>query len=159
MAVILIVGDETETQEAIAQVLGAMGHVVVRAADGRDGLDGFLRHRPRLVLCDIAMPERDGLEMIVALRGDGIEVPIVVMLEPGAAQAMIAALRGDGTQGPVMVADPDAAQAGLLLDLALALGANGALLKPVLVSDLLNTVAELLAAPAIPDERSCAGRR
>jgi len=160
LAVILIVGDETETQEAIAQVLGAMGHVVVQAADGRDGLDSFLRRRPRLILCDIAMPERDGLEMIGALRGDGIEVPIVVMLEPGAAQAMIAALRGDGIEVPVEgLQEPDAAQASLLQDLALALGANGTLLKPVLVSDLLNTVAGLLAAPAVPDRRSCAGNR
>jgi CheY-like chemotaxis protein len=131
VAIVLVVEDETEAREAIAQVLGAAGHVVVQAADGRDGLDSFLRNRPRLILCDILMPERDGLEMITALRRDGIQVPVVAMLEP------------------------DAAQASVLLDLAIGLGANGVLLKPVLVSELLKITAELLA-PAAPDTKPCA---
>jgi CheY-like chemotaxis protein len=120
VATILVVEDEMEAREAIAKVLNAAGHVVVQAVDGRDGLDRFVRHRPGLILCDILMPERDGLEMITALRGDGIEAPVVAMLEP------------------------QAAQASLLLDLAMALGANGVLLKPVLVSDLLNVTTKLL---------------
>jgi two-component system, chemotaxis family, chemotaxis protein CheY len=126
VATILVVEDETEAREAIAKVLSAAGHVVVQAVDGRDGLDRFVRHRPGLIFCDILMPERDGLEMITALRGDGIEAPVVAMLEP------------------------EAAQASLLLDLAMALGANGVLLKPVLVSELLNITAKLLTlAPLI----------
>ena len=157
MAVVLIVEDEAEAREAIAQVLDAAGHVVVQAADGREGLDSFLRHRPGLILCDILVPERDRLEMIAALRGGGIEVPVVAMLEPDTAQALIAALRGDGIEIPVAARlEPDEAQAALLLDLALALGANGVLLKPVLVSELLNTAAEL-AAPAALDLMPCAG--
>jgi CheY-like chemotaxis protein len=129
VATILVVEDEAEAREAIAQVLGAAGHTVIQAVDGRDGLDRFRDHRPRLVLCDILMPERDGLEMITALRGDGIKVPIVAMLEP------------------------ESAQSNLLLDLALALGANGVLLKPVLVSELLHTAGALLA-PRLPGLRS-----
>jgi CheY-like chemotaxis protein len=146
VAVVLVVEEETEAREAIAQVLGAAGHVVAQATDGREGLDSFLRHRPRLILCDILVPERDGLAMIAALRSGGIEVPVVAMLEPESAQSLIAALRGDGIEVPVVAGlEPDAAQASLLLDLALALGANGVLLKPVLVSELLKTAAELLA--------------
>ncbi|WP_293368808.1 response regulator [Phenylobacterium sp.] len=126
MATILVVEDETEVREAIAKVLGAAGHKVVQAVDGRDGLDRYHEHRPKLILCDILMPERDGLEMITALRGDGIQVPVVAMLEP------------------------DAAQANLLLNLAMALGAREVLLKPVMVSELLHTTAKLLA-PVLPN--------
>ena len=128
MATILVVEDEAEAREAIAQVLSAAGHTVLQAVDGRDGLDSVRLRRPKLVLCDILMPDRDGLEMITALRGDGIEIPFVAMLEP------------------------DAAQADVLLDLALALGADGVLMKPVLVSELLQTTADLLA-PALPQLR------
>jgi CheY-like chemotaxis protein len=121
VATILVVEDEALAREAIAQVLSAAGHTVVQAVDGRDGLDSFLRCRPGLILCDILMPERDGLEMITALRRDGIRVPVVAMLEP------------------------QAAQANLLMDLALALGADDVLLKPVLVSELLHIAARFLA--------------
>ena len=63
--------------------------------------------------------------MITALRRDGIQVPVVAMLEP------------------------QAAQANLLMELALGLGADDVLLKPVLVSELLYTAAKFLA-PARP---------
>ena len=125
MATVLVVEDEAGAREAISQILSAAGHAVVQAADGREGLDRFHHHRPRLIFSDILMPERDGLELITALRGDGIKVPIVAMLEP------------------------EAAQADLLMGLAMALGANAVLLKPVLVSELLQTASTLLA-PALP---------
>jgi len=122
VATVLVVEDETEARAAIAEVLSAAGHTVIQAVDGRDGLDRFREHRPRLILCDILMPERDGLEMITALRGDGIKVPIVAMLEPEAAESKV------------------------LLNLAMTLGADGVLLKPVLVSELLSVTGKLLAA-------------
>jgi CheY-like chemotaxis protein len=121
VATVLVVEDETEARRAIAQVLSAAGHTVIEAVDGRDGLDRFERHRPRLILCDVLMPERDGLQVIAALRGDGIGVPIVAMVEPAAADAKV------------------------LMDLALTLGADGVLLKPVLVSELLKITGRFLA--------------
>jgi CheY-like chemotaxis protein len=66
------------------------------------------------------MPARDGLEMIGALRGAGNEIPIVAMVEQ------------------------DAAHAAVLQDLATGLGANAVLLKPVMVTELLEAVASLL---------------
>ena len=109
-----------QAREAIAKVLEAAGHTVVQAADGRSGLDSFVRRRPTLIFCDILMPDQDGLEMITALRRDGIQVPVVAMLEP------------------------QVTQANLLMELALGLGADDVLLKPVLVSELLYTTTKFL---------------
>jgi CheY-like chemotaxis protein len=119
---ILLVEDELEEREAIAHVLRARGHTVFEAADGRAGLDQYHLNRPAIILCDILMPERDGLEMISALRADGVKTPIIAMVEP------------------------DAPQAELLRDLAKGLGADTVLPKPVMVSDLLRVVEPLLAA-------------
>lgn len=121
MATILLVEDEAEERRAVAQILAAGGHAVIEAVDGRDGLNKFKLAQPSLVICDILMPERDGLEVIGALRRAEIKVPIIALLE----------LRA--TQGAV------------LLDLATAMGANAVLLKPVLVAELLETMRPLLA--------------
>jgi CheY-like chemotaxis protein len=112
-------------------MLRAEGHAVLEAEDGRDGLDQFYLHQPELVICDILMPERDGIEMIGGLRGAAIEVPIVAMLEVNAVQAP------------------------LLLDLAIAFGANAVLLKPVTGYELFTTVASLLGTPATVARRYC----
>lgn len=129
MVNILVVEDEAEARGAVAQMLRAQGHAVLEAVDGRDGLDQFYLHQPELILCDILMPERDGIEMIGGLRGAAVTVPIVAMLEVTAAQAT------------------------LLLDLAIAFGANAVLLKPVAGRELLATVDSLLAAPAAARQR------
>lgn len=130
---ILVVEDEAEVRGAIARTLRAEGHAVLEAGDGQDGLDQFYRHKPDLIICDILMPDRDGIELIGALRGAAIKVPIVAMLEV------------------------EAAQAPLLLDLAIAFGANAVLLKPVAGYELLATVGSLLAAPAMAPRRYCEG--
>ncbi|HEX2815647.1 MAG TPA: response regulator [Phenylobacterium sp.] len=126
MATILVVEDEAEVRDAIAQILRAGDHTVIEAADGRDGLDQFYLRQPNLIICDILMPERDGLELIGALRDAGIEVPIIAMLEQ------------------------DAGQAAVLQDLAIGLGANALLAKPLLATELLETLAPLLSSVAPP---------
>jgi CheY-like chemotaxis protein len=123
---ILVVEDDAEERGAIVQILRARGHTVIEAQDGRAGLDQFHLRRPAMILCDILMPERDGLEMIGALRADGVETPIVAMVEQ------------------------DAPQAALLKDLARGLGADAILLKPVMVTDLLQIVEPLLAIGSDP---------
>jgi CheY-like chemotaxis protein len=123
---ILVVEDDPEERGAIVQILRARGHTVIEAQDGRGGLDQFHLRRPAMILCDILMPERDGLQMIGALRADGVETPIVAMVEQ------------------------DAPQAAVLKDLARGLGADAILLKPVMVTDLLQIVEPLLAAGSDP---------
>jgi two-component system alkaline phosphatase synthesis response regulator PhoP len=75
---ICIVEDDDKTAAAIALYLEHEGYRVLRAADGRAGLDLALRERPDLVLLDMLMPEFDGLEVCRALRRVS-QVPIIVL--------------------------------------------------------------------------------
>jgi CheY-like chemotaxis protein len=41
---------------------------VLEAVNGREGIDLALRHRPRVIICDLMMPERDGMDVLRAIR-------------------------------------------------------------------------------------------
>ena len=67
MARILLIDDEKLIRALLRSVLEGAGHQVSEAANGRDGL-GLYRQQPvDLVITDIAMPERNGLELILDL--------------------------------------------------------------------------------------------
>ncbi len=68
MAKILIVEDEDELRELMAEYLGSVGHDVIQACHGREGIDLFARDPPDLVLSDISMPIMDGYQLLTAIR-------------------------------------------------------------------------------------------
>src|SRR5690349_994065 len=79
MARILIIDDETALRLWLRVVLEGAGHQVVDAPDGTAGLQALRRQPADLVLCDVFMPERDGLETIRALRREFPHVRVVAM--------------------------------------------------------------------------------
>ena len=68
MALILVVDDDAAVRDSIATILALDGHEVIEAADGRAGEAEIRRRVPDLVILDIFMPERDGLETIRSIR-------------------------------------------------------------------------------------------
>jgi two-component system cell cycle response regulator CpdR len=62
---ILLIEDEVPFRELLSTVLSCVGYSVLTAGDGKTGLDLLSRHRFRLVITDIFMPENDGLEVIM----------------------------------------------------------------------------------------------
>ena len=78
---ILIVDDNRDAAEALAELLRDFGHDVSTAFDGRSALDSATTHRPELVLLDISMPEMDGFEVAHRLRQEvGLQDAILVAL-------------------------------------------------------------------------------
>src|SRR3954454_11079410 len=79
---ILLVDDDDELRESIAEGLEAAGFVVIRAADGHDAL-GHLRHesRPALVLLDLLMPGMNGWQLCEVIHADPAlaDIPIVAL--------------------------------------------------------------------------------
>ena len=57
---ILLVDDSADVRVA----LESEGYSVLEAADGREGVRLYREHRPALVLVDIVMPEKDGIETV-----------------------------------------------------------------------------------------------
>ncbi len=79
MAFILVIDDDVGTQELIKFVLQKAGHQVLCAQDGVAGLQALRQHPADLVLCDLFMPKKDGLETIRELHRDFPQVKVVAI--------------------------------------------------------------------------------
>jgi CheY-like chemotaxis protein len=66
---VLVIEDEPALRGLVGLFLAAAGHTVVEAGDGREGLEAFRREVPDLVLCDLFLPEVDGLAVVQNLGG------------------------------------------------------------------------------------------
>lgn len=79
MARVLVIDDDPRLREVMVALLSEAGHAVDQAADGREGLERFAAAPADVVLCDIIMPGREGLETISELRAAAPDLPIVAM--------------------------------------------------------------------------------
>jgi CheY-like chemotaxis protein len=118
---ILLIDDDALVRQSLTIVLEYAGYEVHCAADGRQGLAAFRERRPDLVISDIVMPEKEGIETIMELRILSHSCPII-------------AISGGGRFGR-----------SDFLTVAKALGANATLSKPFEAEDLLRMVASYLA--------------
>ncbi|MBI1181962.1 MAG: response regulator [Alphaproteobacteria bacterium] len=91
MSRILVVDDEAAIQRLVSAVLARGGHAAVAAATGRAALAEFERAAPDAAIVDLGLPDRDGLELIAALRSRST-VPILVLSARDATAEKIAAL-------------------------------------------------------------------
>lgn len=81
MKTVLIAEDEEELADLLSGFLRDSGYRVVCAANGKQALTAMDAVRPDLVLCDIMMPELDGLSLARRLAGHPLhsDVPVVLM--------------------------------------------------------------------------------
>jgi DNA-binding response OmpR family regulator len=77
MATILLIEDEQMLIDTLEIVLSKAGHQVVTAGNGVIGLEKFGESRPDLVITDIIMPEKEGLDTISEIRERDKTVPIL----------------------------------------------------------------------------------
>lgn len=85
MARILVIEDETDIQSLIRFNLERDGHQVVVSSSGGDGLHELRRNTYDLVLLDLMLPDRDGLEVCRVMRADPAmaAVPIIMVTAKG----------------------------------------------------------------------------
>ncbi len=81
-ATILVVDDDPEIREVLTIALTLAGHVTHEAADGAAALQMAEAVRPDLVVLDIGLPERDGLDVCRELRAKG-PVPVLFLSARG----------------------------------------------------------------------------
>jgi two-component system chemotaxis response regulator CheY len=75
---ILIADDSRVMRQIVTRALRQAGfgdNELVEASDGRQAYDAIVAHRPDLVLSDWNMPELTGIEVLRAVRADGVTVP------------------------------------------------------------------------------------
>jgi two-component system, chemotaxis family, chemotaxis protein CheY len=68
MARILLIDDDDIVRKMLCRVLSHAGHIVIEACDGSEGLAKFSESEAELVITDLVMPEKEGLEVIMELR-------------------------------------------------------------------------------------------
>ena len=107
MPTALIIDDEPDVREGLRVTLEHLGYEVYEACDGQEGIDAFKQKPADLVVTDIFMPQKDGIEVIRELRALSTSVTVV-------AASGRAGVRGKS-----------------LLRYALDLGADYALKKPI----------------------------
>lgn len=77
MTRILVIDDDAASRAAISATLRDAGFEVVEAANGAEGLAAHVAQRTDLVITDMVMPEKDGIETIRALREHAPAPPII----------------------------------------------------------------------------------
>lgn len=77
MAKVLVVEDDESFRTMLEMKLRKLGHDVYSAANGCAALELALEHNVDLVITDIIMPEREGLEVILDLRRGAPHIPII----------------------------------------------------------------------------------
>jgi DNA-binding response OmpR family regulator len=125
MARILVIDDDELIRGTVQAILASEGHEAILAADGEDGVRQFHRQPVDLVLCDVFMPHKEGLETVREIRQLSAGTPIISMTGsiPG----------GEGGR-----LDPD------FLRMSSALGATRTIGKPFRPRELLALVRECL---------------
>lgn len=76
---VLLVEDEAKIRDLLAGVMEKVFKKVITAQNGEEGLKKFKKFNPNIVITDILMPIRDGLEMSKDIRAISPETPIVVL--------------------------------------------------------------------------------
>jgi DNA-binding response OmpR family regulator len=120
MSLVLVIDDDAQIRRMARRILSGAGHAVIEAEHGDVGLGLLRRDHPALVLTDLVMPKKEGIETICEIRRMRPETGIIAM-------------SGTGTS------------ADLYLRVAGKLGADAVLPKPFRAAELLDTVARVLA--------------
>jgi twitching motility two-component system response regulator PilH len=67
---VLVVDDSATIREIVGDALREVGYQVEMAADGEDGLEKARRLLPDVVILDLTMPKRDGLDVATDIKAD-----------------------------------------------------------------------------------------
>lgn len=120
MATILVIDDEEEIRNVLQTILEEAGHEVSLAVNGEEGLSLFREEQTEIVITDLIMPGKEGIETIRDLRQQFPQVKIIAISGRG----------GNYTNAN--------------LDRAVMIGADRSVAKPFGIDEILQVVSELV---------------
>src|SRR5512140_2465238 len=93
MSTVLILDDEPVIRDVLGSVLAKAGFVTREAATAAEGLERLSKEPIDLLLLDLMLPDRPGLEVLAEVRARHPEVPVVVVTAYSSVESAIAAMR------------------------------------------------------------------
>lgn len=90
---VLCIDDEEMIRETIGDFLNDSGFEVLKAENGRIGIDKFYDSRPDIVLIDLRMPGMDGMDVLAEIKNISPETPVIIVSGAGLLRDAINALR------------------------------------------------------------------
>ena len=120
---ILVIDDDAQLRKMLRQMLERQGYGVIEAGDGKEGMALYRQAPTELIITDIIMPEKEGVETIIELRRDFPDVKIIAI--SGGSRSL---------------------NKEYYLELAKRLGAAYTFTKPFARKELLEAIEDLLTA-------------
>ena len=91
---ILVVDDERQVADTLAEYLNTLGYEAVPAYNGTEGLSRFTAGDFQLVITDLVMPEMGGMELLHAIRKLNSDVSVIVLTGFGTIESAVEAIKG-----------------------------------------------------------------
>jgi two-component system, repressor protein LuxO len=123
---VLLIEDTLSLQMVYRSILATAGHRVAVAGSAEDGLAQFRSHRPMVVLLDLILPDRDGLEVMQEIQSLQPETRVIAITANGSVNRAVEAMRA---------------------------GAHDFLVKPFEESRFLSAVQNALAETTVRDQK------
>jgi two-component system, OmpR family, alkaline phosphatase synthesis response regulator PhoP len=79
MQTILIIEDESNIRELVSYNLTNNNYLALEAEDGLQGLEMSIREKPDLILLDLMLPGKNGMDICKELRDKGYKIPIIIL--------------------------------------------------------------------------------
>jgi DNA-binding NtrC family response regulator len=90
---ILVVDDDADIRDILSETLNSLGSRVVTAANGQECLDKVEKEAPELMLLDIEMPVKNGLEVLKELRQKGRDTTAIMITAYGTIERAVQAMK------------------------------------------------------------------
>jgi len=94
---VLIIDDDESLRKVIGYMLEEAGYDVDRAASAEEGLRLVETRRPDLVLSDIKMPKRDGIELLRDIKRIDASIPVVILTAFASVETAVEAMKRGAT--------------------------------------------------------------
>lgn len=109
MATVLIIDDDRSLRETLAELFAGEGHAVREAADGEEAIAILRQDEADVALCDWRMAPLGGLDVLKAMRAEGLEerIPLIVLTAYGDAESTVQAMQAGAYDFLVKPVDAD----------------------------------------------------
>ena len=93
MTKILVIDDQRSIRNTLKDILEYEKHEVITAENGEEGIEIFEQEKPDVVLCDIKMPNMDGMEVLEKIMSMPYEVPVIMISGHGNIDTAVEAIK------------------------------------------------------------------